>query len=83
MASIDFQRVADVAAQRFVHIGNQCNHITACVNADLHHNLCQLNALFQRVHNGARACFNIQHNGLGAACQFFRHNASGDQWQAI
>ena len=78
-----FQRVADMTAQGLAHIGYQRYHAAARVAADAHHGLGQFNAVVQRLHQRARAGFDVQHNALRAAGQLFGYDAGGDQRQAV
>ena len=78
-----FQGVADGAAQRLVHIGDQGDHIAPGGAPDGHHFLGQLARLGVFGGEGAAAHFDIQHDALGAAGQLLAHDAGGNQGDAV
>ena len=60
----DLQTVADVVAQRGVHIGDHGSHPAAMVGADGDHQLRQLDALVHSLHKSAGAGGDVQQNGV-------------------
>ena len=78
----DFQTVADVMAQRGVHIGDHGGNAAAMVGANGYHQLGQLNALVYRFHKSSGAGGHIQQDGIRAGGQFLGHDAGCDEWDA-
>ena len=77
-----FQAVADVVAQRGVHIGDHGGHAAAVVGADGDHELCQLNALVHGLHERASAGGHIQQDGVRTGGQLLGHDAGRDERDA-
>ena len=78
----DFQTVANVMAQRGVHIGDHGSHPAAVMGANGYHQLSQLNALVYRFHKSSGAGGHIQQDGIRAGSQFLGHDAGCDEWDA-
>ena len=78
----DFQTVANVMAQRGVHIGDHGSHPAAVMGANGYHQLGQLNALVYRFHKSSGAGGHIQQDGIRAGSQFLGHDAGCDEWDA-
>ena len=78
----DLQTVADVMAQRGVHIGDHSGNAAAMVGTDGDHQLCQLNALVYRLHKSSGAGGHIQQNSVRAGSQLFGHDAGCDERDA-
>ena len=78
----DLQTVADVMAQRGVHISDHGCNAAAMVGTDGDHQLCQLNALVYRLHKSSGAGGHIQQNGVRTGGQLFGHDAGRDERDA-
>ena len=78
----DLQTVADVMAQRGVHIGDHGGNAAAMVGTDGDHQLGQLNALVYRFHKSSGAGGHIQQDGIRAGSQLFGHDAGRNERDA-
>src|SRR5699024_8926339 len=77
-----FQAVADVVAQRGIHIGDHGGHFAAVVDADGHHQPGKLDAFLHRFHESTGAGGDVQQDGVRTGGQLFGHDAGGDQGDA-
>ena len=80
---LDLQAVADREPKRLIHVGNDGASVPFQRIADLHHRGGKFFSLFDRLHKGAAAELNIQKDGIGTARQFLRHDARGDERDAL
>ena len=78
----DLEAVADVAAQRSVHVGDHGSDAAAVMGADGDHQLGQLDALLHSLHERAGAGGNIQQDGVRAGGQLLGHDAGRDEGDA-
>ena len=77
-----FQRVADVMAQRGVHIGNQGCHFAAMCRADGNHQAGKLHGFVQVLHERTAAHCNIQQDRIRTSRQLFAHDRGSNQRNA-
>ena len=73
------QRIADLMAQRDIHVGDQCAHLSTRMFPDGHHFFSQRHRLLLRFHKCAAAAFHIQQDTVTSGSQFFAHDGHGDQ----
>ena len=78
----DLEAVADVAAQRGVHVGDHGSDAAAVMGADGDHQLGQLDALLHGLHERAGAGGDIQQDGVRAGGQLLGHDAGCDEGDA-
>ena len=77
------ERIADIEAERNIHVGHDCHDVPAAGLADAHHALCQFLSVFKRLHKRAGADLDIQHDGMRACGQLFGHDGRRDERQGI
>ena len=77
------ERVADVEAERNVHVGHDRHNVPAAGLADTHHALSKLLSVFERLHKRAGADLDVQHDGMRACGQLFGHDGRRDERQGI
>lgn len=75
----DLQAVADIAAQRGIHICDERRRAPPVMLTDVHHGLRQRNGILQRFHERAVPRFYIQQDAVRAGSQLFTHDAAGDE----
>ena len=78
----DLEAVADVTAQRGIHVGDHGSDAAAVMGADGDHQLGQLNALLHSLHERASAGGDIQQDGVRAGGQLLGHDAGRDEGDA-
>ena len=77
------KRIADIEAERNIHIGHDCHNVPAAGLADAHHALGKLLPVFERFHKRAGADLDVQHDGMRACGQLFGHDGRRDERQRI
>ena len=63
--------VADIEAERDIHVGHDGDHVPAAGAADAYHALGELLAVFERLHERAGADLDVQHDRMRAGRQLF------------
>ena len=77
-----FERVADLLAERLVHVRLQRNHLLTVAFADLNHRAGEFRRCLARSHERATTPFHVEHKAIHVFCQFFAHDAGHDERQA-
>ena len=77
-----FQRVADVVAERLVHIGDERGHSAAVRRADRDHQAGKFDRIVEVLHERAGAHRHIKQDGIRTGGQLFAHDRGGDQRDA-
>lgn len=80
---MDFQGVADGAAEGLVHIRDGEAHFEAAIFADGFKRLGEDVGLFQRVHERAGATFHVDDDGFRATGDLFAEDAADDERDAV
>jgi hypothetical protein len=78
-----FHSVADRAAERLVHRGEQRPHLFAAGSSDRHQRLGQAFRLRQGFHERAPAELHIEHQSIDALRQLLRKDGRADQGDAL
>ncbi len=78
-AFLDFERVADFAAQRLLHVGDERDDFFAHAHAGFDHQLGEIFGVFLLFHERAVAGFYVEHQRVNSLRHFFAHDGGGDQ----
>ena len=75
----DLERVPDRGAERLVHVGEQADDVLARAAAEVEHALGEDLRVLERLHKGAVADLDVEHDRVRACGELLRHDARGDQ----
>ena len=78
-----FERIANLAAERFVHIRNHTITRSASRFADINHDLCQRLCICFVLHKCAAATFHIQHDCIRTCRKLLAHNRRCNERQTV
>ena len=79
----NFERVADHAAQRLIHVRDQRDHLLAHALAGFHHQFGEEDRVFFFLHERAGAGLDVEHQRVDAFRQLLAHDGGADQVRAL
>jgi hypothetical protein len=79
----NLEAVADVPAERHVHICNQRDGLFARTCSYFHHEVRKRGRFPERLYKRAAAAFYVEYNAVAAGGELLAHNARGNQRQAV
>src|SRR6266511_1013131 len=79
----DLDCVADSAPERLVHVGDQADHLSAGVPAELEHHLPKLPRVLQGLHESPVSDLHVEHDRVRARRDLLGHDARCDQRDVV